>query len=122
MPANQACQALDHVEPPFRGGLSVHCGTVLEPAPEVARRGPGQNTEPPLFSGGPGKTWSPEDLTSLMDDLEAKVFAVYDDDTVVHPGHGDATTLGAERPHLQEWARPGLVTGTCSSTRRLTGR
>ena len=42
-----------------------------------------------------------------MDDLEAKIFAVHDDDTVVHPGHGDATTLGAERPHLQEWRARG---------------
>jgi len=60
-----------------------------------------------LFPGGPGKTWSPEDFTSLMDDLEAKVFAVYDDETVVHPGHGDGTTLGAERPHLAEWRARG---------------
>ncbi|SEQ57810.1 MBL fold metallo-hydrolase [Microlunatus flavus] len=60
-----------------------------------------------LFPGGPGKTGSPEDFTSLMDDLEAKVFAVFDDDTVVHPGHGDDTTLGAERPHLAEWRERG---------------
>lgn len=60
-----------------------------------------------LFPGGPGKTGSPEDFASLMDDLEAKVFAVHDDDTVVHPGHGDGTTLGAERPHLQEWRERG---------------
>ena len=43
-----------------------------------------------LFPGGPGKTWSPEDFDSLMDDLEAKVFNRFADDTVVHPGHGDA--------------------------------
>lgn len=60
-----------------------------------------------LFRGGPGKTWSPADFTSLMDDLEAKIFDVYDDDTVVHPGHGDGTTLGAERPHLEEWRDRG---------------
>ena len=60
-----------------------------------------------LFPGGPGRTRSPEDFTSLMDDLEAKVFAVFDDDTVVHPGHGDDTTLGAERPHLAEWRERG---------------
>jgi glyoxylase-like metal-dependent hydrolase (beta-lactamase superfamily II) len=60
-----------------------------------------------LFPGGPGKTWSPTDFLSLMDDLEAKIFAVYDDDTVVHPGHGDGTTLGAERPHLAEWRARG---------------
>lgn len=60
-----------------------------------------------LFPGGPGKTWSPEDFESLMDDLEAKVFNRFDDDTVVHPGHGDGTTLGAERPHLAEWRARG---------------
>lgn len=60
-----------------------------------------------LFPGGAGRTRSPEDFTSLMDDLEAKIFAGYDDDTVVHPGHGDGTTLGAERPHLAEWRARG---------------
>ena len=31
----------------------------------------------------------------------------FDDDVVVHPGHGVSTTLGAERPHLPEWAERG---------------
>jgi glyoxylase-like metal-dependent hydrolase (beta-lactamase superfamily II) len=56
-----------------------------------------------LFPGGPGRTTSPEDFTSLMDDLEERVFAVYDDDTWFYPGHGNDSTLGAERPHLEEW-------------------
>ena len=60
-----------------------------------------------LFPGGPGRTWSPEDFTSLMDDLEARVFAVLGDDVVVHPGHGETTTLGAERPRLQEYRDRG---------------
>ena len=60
-----------------------------------------------LFPGGPGKTHFEEDFTSLMDDLEGKVFAVFGDDTVVHPGHGDDTTLGRERPHLAEWRARG---------------
>ncbi len=60
-----------------------------------------------LFPGGPGKTNDPEDFNSLMDDLESKVFARFDDSTVVHPGHGDDTTLGAERPHLGEWRNRG---------------
>lgn len=42
-----------------------------------------------------------------MDDLEARVFDVLDDDVVVHPGHGDDTTIGAERPHLGEWRERG---------------
>jgi glyoxylase-like metal-dependent hydrolase (beta-lactamase superfamily II) len=60
-----------------------------------------------LFPGGPGKTNSPEAFTSLMNDLERKIFARFDDDTVVHPGHGDDTTLGTERPHLAEWWERG---------------
>src|SRR5699024_6820356 len=60
-----------------------------------------------LFPGGPGKTGTPEDFASLMDDLENRVFARLDDDVVVHPGHGDDTTLGAERPHLREWRDRG---------------
>jgi glyoxylase-like metal-dependent hydrolase (beta-lactamase superfamily II) len=35
------------------------------------------------------------------------LFGVYGDDTVVYPGHGDDTTLGDERPHLEEWAQRG---------------
>ena len=60
-----------------------------------------------LFPGGPGRTRSPRDFTSLMDDLETKIFGRFDDDTVVHPGHGDDTTLGAERPRLGEWRARG---------------
>jgi glyoxylase-like metal-dependent hydrolase (beta-lactamase superfamily II) len=60
-----------------------------------------------LFPGGPGKTNNPEDFASLMNDLESKIFGRFDDDAVVHPGHGDDTTLGAERPHLAEWWERG---------------
>jgi glyoxylase-like metal-dependent hydrolase (beta-lactamase superfamily II) len=60
-----------------------------------------------LFPGGPGRTTSPADFASLMDDLETKIFGRFADDTVVHPGHGDDTTLGAERPHLAEWRARG---------------
>lgn len=47
------------------------------------------------------------EFTSLLGDVESKLFARYPDDTVVYPGHGDDTTLGAERPHLPEWRRRG---------------
>lgn len=56
-----------------------------------------------LFPGGAGRVTTPEDFDSLMTDLERRIFDVYPDDTVVHPGHGKPTTLGAERPHLPEW-------------------
>jgi glyoxylase-like metal-dependent hydrolase (beta-lactamase superfamily II) len=57
--------------------------------------------------GGPGKTWSAEDFASLLDDLEARVFAVLPNDMWFYPGHGNDSTLGAERPHLGEWRKRG---------------
>ncbi len=60
-----------------------------------------------LFPGGPGKTGSPEDFTSLMNDLEQRVFDVLPNDTVVYPGHGRDTNLGVERPNLSEWRKRG---------------
>ena len=60
-----------------------------------------------LFPGGPGRTTNPADFTSLMDGLEAKVFDALPDETWVYPGHGNDTTLGAERPHLAEWRGRG---------------
>jgi glyoxylase-like metal-dependent hydrolase (beta-lactamase superfamily II) len=60
-----------------------------------------------LFPGGPGRTTNPEDFNSLMDDLEQRIFGVYDDDTWFYPGHGNDSTLGAERPHLAEWRARG---------------
>ncbi len=60
-----------------------------------------------LFPGGPGRTSNPEDFTSLMDDLEAKIFDRFDDDTWFYPGHGNDSTLGTERPALPEWRARG---------------
>jgi glyoxylase-like metal-dependent hydrolase (beta-lactamase superfamily II) len=60
-----------------------------------------------LFPGGVGKTWQPGDFTQLLEDVTTRVFDVYGDSTVVYPGHGDDTTLGAERPNLEEWRERG---------------
>jgi glyoxylase-like metal-dependent hydrolase (beta-lactamase superfamily II) len=60
-----------------------------------------------LFPGGPGRTTNPRDFASLMDDLTARVFDVYPDSSRVYPGHGAATTLGAERSSLPEWRARG---------------
>ena len=62
---------------------------------------------PPRFPGGVGKTWSADDFATLIDDVETKLFDRFDDDTWVYPGHGNDTTLGAERPHLTEWRARG---------------
>jgi glyoxylase-like metal-dependent hydrolase (beta-lactamase superfamily II) len=60
-----------------------------------------------LFPGGVGKTWKDGDFERLLGDVSTKVFDRYPDSTVVYPGHGDDTTLGAERPHLSEWKQRG---------------
>ena len=56
-----------------------------------------------LFPGGVGKTTSEGDFVRLFKDLNERIFDVYGDDSIVRPGHGKATTLGDERPHLDEW-------------------
>jgi glyoxylase-like metal-dependent hydrolase (beta-lactamase superfamily II) len=60
-----------------------------------------------LFPGGVGKTTSPENFTSLLNDVRSRVFDKLPDDTWFYPGHGDDSTLGAQRPHLDEWRERG---------------
>ncbi|TCJ00097.1 MBL fold metallo-hydrolase [Aeromicrobium sp. IC_218] len=56
-----------------------------------------------LFPGGPGRTTSPEEFDSIMRDLQEKVFGRLPDETWFYPGHGDDSTLGAERASIPEW-------------------
>ncbi|MBK5221333.1 MAG: MBL fold metallo-hydrolase [Acidimicrobiia bacterium] len=61
-----------------------------------------------LFPGGVGNTSFPGgDFDTIMRSVSDQLFATLDADTVVLPGHGDDTTIGAERPHLQEWVDRG---------------
>ncbi|MCB1238694.1 MAG: MBL fold metallo-hydrolase [Tetrasphaera sp.] len=62
-----------------------------------------------LFPGGVGATRNDpsQSFDDLYRDVTAKIFDRYDDDTWIYPGHGGDTTLGAERPHLSEWAERG---------------
>ena len=60
-----------------------------------------------LFPGGVGRTRKPGEFDPLFGDVTSRVFNVYPDSTVIYPGHGDDTTLGAERPHLDEWRARG---------------
>ncbi|MBZ6471874.1 MBL fold metallo-hydrolase [Streptomyces griseocarneus] len=61
-----------------------------------------------LFPGGVGNTHDdPKAFASLLDDVETKIFGELTDETWVYPGHGNDTTLGAERPHLAEWRERG---------------
>lgn len=60
-----------------------------------------------LFPGGPGKTSGQSEFATLMRDLDKRIFDRFGDDVVVLPGHGKGTTLGKERPHLDEWRDRG---------------
>lgn len=60
-----------------------------------------------LFPGGVGKTSGPEQFRSLLDDVERKLFGRLADDTWFYPGHGDDSTLGAQRSSLPEWRSRG---------------
>lgn len=60
-----------------------------------------------LFPGGPGRTTTPADFTSLMNGVEGKIFDVLPDETWVYPGHGNDTTVGDERPSLGAWRARG---------------
>jgi glyoxylase-like metal-dependent hydrolase (beta-lactamase superfamily II) len=60
-----------------------------------------------LFPGGPGRTTSRADFTSLLDDLEERIFGPLPDGTWIYPGHGKDSTLGVERPALAEWRSRG---------------
>lgn len=60
-----------------------------------------------LFPGGVGRTTSPDAFASLIAGVERKLFDRLPDETWVYPGHGDDTTLGAERPQLPQWRARG---------------
>ncbi|MFX0592096.1 MBL fold metallo-hydrolase [Melissospora conviva] len=61
-----------------------------------------------LFPGGVGNTESdPERFTSLIDDVEHKLFDRLPDETWFYPGHGADSTLGAERAALPQWRARG---------------
>jgi glyoxylase-like metal-dependent hydrolase (beta-lactamase superfamily II) len=62
-----------------------------------------------LFPGGPGSKsgrLSSAEFDRLIESIRTKLFPL-PDDTRVYPGHGKPTTIGAERPHLQEWIDRG---------------
>ncbi len=61
-----------------------------------------------LFPGGPGATKFPGgDFDAIIRSLDDRIFARFGPDTLVLPGHGADTTIGSERPHLQEWIDRG---------------
>jgi glyoxylase-like metal-dependent hydrolase (beta-lactamase superfamily II) len=60
-----------------------------------------------LFPGGPGATRYPGgDFQAIIRSIESRLFPL-PPETIVMPGHGLDTTIGTERPHLQEWVDRG---------------
>ena len=60
-----------------------------------------------LFPGGPGNTQKdPVRFERIISSIRERLFSL-PDATVVYPGHGRDTTIGAERPHLEEWIARG---------------
>jgi glyoxylase-like metal-dependent hydrolase (beta-lactamase superfamily II) len=60
-----------------------------------------------LFPGGPGNTEGDAGrFAQIIEQVDRKLFTL-PPDTIVLPGHGADTTVGAERPHLDEWIERG---------------
>jgi glyoxylase-like metal-dependent hydrolase (beta-lactamase superfamily II) len=60
-----------------------------------------------LFPGGPGNTRHARgNFPQIIESIRTKLFTL-PDSTRVYPGHGKPTTIGAEKPHLQEWIDRG---------------
>ncbi len=61
-----------------------------------------------LFPGGPGNTsFEGGDFPTIIASIEQRLFRVFDAATTIWPGHGAPSTIGSERPHLDEWVARG---------------
>ncbi|MFG1703488.1 MBL fold metallo-hydrolase [Nonomuraea sp. M3C6] len=60
-----------------------------------------------LFKGGPGATGrSYSSFDTIIDSIRSRLLTL-PAETVVHTGHGESTSIGAEAPHLEEWIARG---------------
>lgn len=60
-----------------------------------------------LFQGGPGATGrSFSDFPTIVESIREQLLTL-PPETVVLTGHGDSTTIGAEKDDVQEWVRRG---------------
>jgi glyoxylase-like metal-dependent hydrolase (beta-lactamase superfamily II) len=79
-------------------------GAVCLDAPELSALFSGDT----LFAGGPGATGrSCSDFPTIIDSIRVRLLSL-PAGTVVHTGHGETTTIGAEAPHLREWIDRGF--------------
>jgi glyoxylase-like metal-dependent hydrolase (beta-lactamase superfamily II) len=60
-----------------------------------------------LFPGGPGNTKGDQQrFAEIIESIRTRLFTL-PEETTVYPGHGKDTTIGTEKPHLQEWIDRG---------------
>lgn len=60
-----------------------------------------------LFNGGPGATGrSFSHFPTIIESIREHLLTL-PEDTIVLTGHGDSTTIGAEKPHLDGWIARG---------------
>ena len=60
-----------------------------------------------LFAGGPGATGrSYSDFPTIVASIRQRVLTL-PPGTQVFAGHGEATSVGGEAPHLEEWLARG---------------
>ncbi|GAA2867448.1 MBL fold metallo-hydrolase [Paenarthrobacter ilicis] len=60
-----------------------------------------------LFNGGPGATGrSYSDFPTIIESIRTRILTL-PEETIVRTGHGDSTTVGGEKPHLDEWIARG---------------
>ncbi len=68
--------------------------------------GPVVFTGDTLFPGGPGATANAAAFAQIMESLDNQLFT-RPDETLILPGHGLHTTIGAERGSVEDWRRRG---------------
>ena len=65
-----------------------------------------------IFPGGPGHTKTPEALATAIESLTRTVFT-WPDSVRLHPGHGESTTVGAERAAFEAFWDKSLPPDLC---------
>jgi glyoxylase-like metal-dependent hydrolase (beta-lactamase superfamily II) len=65
-----------------------------------------------LFPGGPGHTRSPEDFRQILDSIIHKLLPL-PDDTLIYPGHGEATILQKEKQAVLGFSARPHKRGLC---------
>ncbi|MFI7483201.1 MBL fold metallo-hydrolase, partial [Kocuria sp. M1R5S2] len=77
-------------------------GSVCFSAPDLGEHGVLFSGDT-LFAGGPGATGrSYSDFDTIVASIRERLLTL-PEGTEVLTGHGDPTTIGTEKPHLQEW-------------------